>query len=124
MRYWVWNSKAQKWVPRNSLYDNAFRCSHCCQKIPKTAAKTDHKGTLRCPQCHKPLRTKPRMYGKRKPKTSTLTENANPIHSPAAAELQNSIVAESIIKPSKQQLSEKPCNNNIGSMQNMGVWKK
>ncbi|MEM3727577.1 MAG: hypothetical protein QXF75_00050 [Candidatus Bathyarchaeia archaeon] len=123
MKRWRWNSKAQKWIPKVSIYDNGFWCGNCGRKIPKTEA-VPHNGAFRCPQCHKLLRIKPRMYGKRKPKTSTLTENANFIHSPAAAELQNSIVAESIIKPSKQQLSEKPCNHNIENHQNMGVWKK
>lgn len=121
---WTWSNKARKLIPRNTVYNDGFWCGHCCRKISKTAAKTDHKGTLRCPYCNKPLRTKPRMYGKRKPKASTPGNNANIIHSLAAAELQSIIVVEPIIKPSKQQFSEKPSNYIEENKQSMEGWKK
>lgn len=126
---WTWSTKTRKWIPRNMLYNGSFWCSHCGRKISKPEAKTDHKGTPRCPKCHKPLRTKPRMYGKRKPKTSTLPINATPFQTlhegdgfpPRSAE---PTVAEIIIKPAKQQPSRKPCNHIIKSQQKAGGLKK
>jgi len=61
------------------------------------------------------------MYGKRRLKTSTLGSNATPFQTPHQAEAH---AAESIIKPSKQRTAQKPCNNNIGSLRNMGGWRK
>lgn len=108
----------------NKPYGTHYYCAQCSRWIPKPEAKQGH-----CPSCGKKLRTRPRMYGKRRLKTSTLAMNATPfqtLHSasgfpPRPAE---SLVAESIIKPAKQGTAQKPCNNNIESMRNMGVWKK
>jgi DNA-directed RNA polymerase subunit RPC12/RpoP len=125
---WKWNRK-KGWVPRNTPYNNHYYCSKCRRWIPKAEAEKSPKRMLRCPSCGKKLRTKARIYGKRKLKPSTPAMNATPfqtLHSasgfpPRPAE---SLVAESIIKPAKQGTAQKPCNNNIESMRNMGVWKK
>jgi DNA-directed RNA polymerase subunit RPC12/RpoP len=121
-QHWKWNRK-KGWVPRNTPYNNHYYCAKCRRWIPKTEAEKSPR--LRCPSCGRKLRTKARIYGKRKPKTSTPGNNATPFQTlPLADRSAESLVAESIIKQSKQQLAKKPCNNNIESWQKMGVWKK
>jgi DNA-directed RNA polymerase subunit RPC12/RpoP len=70
-QHWKWNRK-KGWVPRNTPYNNHYYCAKCRRWIPKTEAEKSPKRMLRCPSCGRKLRTKARIYGKRKPKTSNL----------------------------------------------------
>jgi hypothetical protein len=65
------------------------------------------------------------MYGKRRLKPSTLGSNATPFQTlPLADRPAEPLVAESIIKHAKQRFAQKPCNNNMEGLRNMGAWKK
>jgi len=108
----------------NKPYNTHYYCAQCSRWIPKTEAKQ-----ARCPKCGKTLRTRPRRYGKKRFKTSTFGCNATSFQTLHQAsgippKPTGPHVAEPIIKPSKQQRAEKPCNNNVRSLRNMGVWKK
>ncbi|MEM3666895.1 MAG: hypothetical protein QW222_07435 [Candidatus Bathyarchaeia archaeon] len=65
-RHWKRSCKTGKWHPRPTPYEGHYYCAQCCRWIPKAEAQQGPNGRLQCPKCGKVLRTKPRMYGRRR----------------------------------------------------------